>query len=99
MTTGKVGDKITPLPVRSEPRKTACETVTGRSHLRTHTTYPNVYIVVIGTMTEGYDFYGPFKCAETAMQWVADNIKIGESMQIYPMSHVRGVRGEVETTA
>jgi len=93
---GKVKDKVTPAPSLSDPRKRIEAARRTMSHLRTHTTYPNVYTVVIGTMTEGYDFYGPFKCVETAMKWVADNIKIGESMQIYPMSHVRGVRGEVE---
>ncbi len=83
-----------PAPTRSEPRKKPTETPSGDSHLRTHTSYPKVYMVAVGDMAEGFKFYGPFKDAETAMQWAVDNFKIGEGLQIYPMSHVRGVRGE-----
>ena len=88
------------MPTLSDPRKKKADDVPvqGESHLRTHVTYPKVHIVVVGNMVEGYTFDGPLHCAETAMKWAVGNLKIGEGVQIYPMSHVRGVRGEVETT-
>lgn len=87
-----------PAPTISDPRKKASASLPVKTHLRTHTTYPKVYVVAVGDLSEGYKFFGPFKCVETAMKWAFVNLKVGESVQVYSMSHVRGVRGEVETT-
>lgn len=98
MSKGEFRDVVPPAPTRSEPRK-RIDAARRAGHLRTHVTYPQVYLVAVGDMTEGFVFYGPFKSAEIAVAWAVDNLKVGESVQIYPMSHVRGVRGEVEAKA
>ena len=96
MSRGIFGDSMPPAPTRSEPRKEPVGEAQDDTHLRTHVTYPKVYMIAVGDMSEGYKFHGPFKDAETAVQWATDNLKVGESVQVYPMYHVRGVRGEVK---
>ncbi len=97
MSKGKVGDAVLPVPSLSEERKKHAEVKPTNPHLRTHTTYPKVYMVAVGDLSEGFKFYGPFKDATLALDWALDNFKVGEGLQIHPMYHVRGVRGEVET--
>lgn len=81
------------IPTLSEGRKKSVEKSQVDRHLRTHTSYSKVYIVVVGDMTEGFEFYGPFSDARAAMSWAVANFKVGEGLQIYPMNHVRGIYG------
>jgi hypothetical protein len=55
----------------------------------THTVYPVKYMVVVGTLGQGFDFYGPFNTAEKATAWARHNLHIGVSVTVEKFHDVR----------
>lgn len=42
------------------------------------------YVVSMGNLTDGFDFYGPFDSQEDAIEWASDNDN-GEAWETYPV--------------
>jgi len=58
----------------------------------THTVYPIKYMVAVGGLSEGFQFYGPFTMDQFATQWAYDNLKRGIEYRVYPMFDTRNYR-------
>lgn len=55
----------------------------------THTVYPVKYVVTVGGLSGGFQFYGPFSEDKHAARWVYNNLKRGTDCSIHKMSDVR----------
>ncbi len=66
-------------------------TTTGRwpAALKTHVSYPVKYLLVTGSLTTGFTFYGPFGTPHAASSWAEANIKAGEFCNVIDMKEVR----------
>ena len=56
---------------------------------RTHTVYPTKYVVVTGTLDEGFTFYGSFTTAILASDWADLNLKREVEHRVLPLNDVR----------
>ncbi len=56
---------------------------------KTHTVYPVKYMVVVGDLNSGFQFYGPFKDVHAADKWATDNLRVGMRCNVYPLFDVR----------
>ena len=70
-------------------------TVTGRlppSKLNfgrvTHTVYPVKYMVAVGGLSMGFQFYGPFTEDKFAARWADTNLKRGTEYRVYSIFDV-----------
>jgi len=57
--------------------------------LRSHTVYPQKWMVVTGGLSMGFKFYGPFENAAKANLWADANLKDGDLYRIYTLNEVR----------
>lgn len=68
-------------------------TVTGRwpgmNGRATHTVYPVKYMVAVGDLTKGFQFYGPFTEDKYAARWAYNNLKRGTTYQVHSLFDVR----------
>jgi len=48
----------------------------------THTVYPVKYLVVVGTLGAGFEFYGPFDDIDATDSWVRQNLHTGASVRV-----------------
>ena len=58
---------------------------------KTHTVYPVHYMVAVGDLTQGFQFYGPFDTCERARVWGSANLnlKSATAYHVYPIFDVR----------
>lgn len=55
----------------------------------THTVYPVRYMVAVGSLSKGFQFYGPFTEDKGAARWGYNNIKRGVEYRVHPIFDVR----------
>ncbi len=55
----------------------------------TNTVYPVKYMVAIGDLFQGFQFYGPFTEDKFAAHWAQNNLKCRAEYRIYPIFDVR----------
>ena len=55
----------------------------------THTVYPVKYMVAVGDLTQGFQFYGPFTEDKFAARWVHNNFQRGIEYRVYSIFDVR----------
>lgn len=55
----------------------------------THTVYPIKYMVAVGSLSGGFQFYGPFTEDMSAVRWIYNNLKRGTESRVYPIFDVR----------
>lgn len=55
----------------------------------THTVYPIKYMVAVGGLSKGFQFYGPFTEDKFAARWIYNNLKRGTESRIYSIFDVR----------
>ena len=63
----------------------------GKDGRKTHTVYPVKYMVAVGDLTQGFQFYGPFDTCERARVWGSANLnlKAATAYHVYPIFDVR----------
>ena len=61
----------------------------GKTGRTTHTVYPVKYVVAVGGLSGGFQFYGPFSEDKHAARWVYNNLKRGTDCSIHKMSDVK----------
>ena len=59
---------------------------TGR---KTNVVYPKMFMVVVGTLGSGFEFYGLFKDVEGAGKWIKENLTVGTYVRIERFHVVR----------
>ncbi len=68
-------------------------TMTGRwaatGGRMTHTVYPKMVMVVVGTLGLGFEFYGPFKNTMAAERWAKKNVPTGMTVLIEQLNFVK----------
>ena len=68
-------------------------TVTGRWPRRdgrvTNTVYAKQYMVIVGTLGQGFEFYGPFDTVAKAAEWAGDNLHTGVYVNVEEFHNVR----------
>lgn len=55
----------------------------------THTVYPVRYMVAVGDLSGGFQFYGPFTEVTSAARWIYNNLKRGTESRVYSLFDVR----------
>ncbi len=50
-----------------------------------HRVMPVRYMLVVGTITEGLTFYGPFDGVEDAKEWSQEHLLVGTQVGLNPM--------------
>ena len=54
-----------------------------------HTVYPVKYMVAVGDLSKGFQFYGPFTEDKFAARWAYNNFQRGTDYRVYPIFDVR----------
>lgn len=60
--------------------------IAGRT---THTVHPILYMVAVGGLSEGFQFYGTFTEDKYAARWAYNNLKRGIEYRVYPIFDTR----------
>lgn len=57
--------------------------------LNYHEVFPEKAIVSVGSLRDGYVFFGPFRDRNAAREWAAKNVKLGARWSTQPLFDVR----------
>jgi hypothetical protein len=62
--------------------------MTDRGILK-HTVYAKRYMIVVGTLGTGFEFFGPFDDIPATDRWTRDNMHVGASVRVEKFNLVR----------
>ncbi len=83
-------DDPVPLPKGISTHGTTTGRWASKQGRKSHTVYPKQVIALVGTLSRGIDFYGPFKDRYTATKWVTDNLQPGADVRMESFNNVEG---------
>ncbi len=60
-----------------------------RTSRKSHTVFSTKFMVVVGSLAQGFEFYGPFDTMVDAERWTWDNLTPGTSVHVEKLNHVK----------